>query len=313
MIIYPCDVNDLIQIKNLIMVIGKFDCIHIGHQTIINRCVCLANKSGGSSAVLTFDPHPNNITQCGKPVKLIVNKLEKITLIRKLGVSYLFVLKFNKQLMNMSHDTFIKEILVKKFSVKGVITGNDFCFGKNRIGDHSFLEKMSSKYHFIYESINRVTDKIIDVSSSKIRYLLSKGMVRKTASILGRYYYISGKVRHGKMMARTIGFKTANIMLETKYLYPLNGVYLVKVIINSMKSNYFGVANIGLRPTGANNNTMLLEVHIIGLDKNIYEKYIKVEFLRFIRPERKFNNYNSLKNQIKKDVANSMFVLDNMN
>ena len=150
----------------------------------------------------------------------------------------------------------------------------------------------------------------IEVSSSKIRDLLSKGMVETASKILGKNYFIAGKVIYGKKLARTLGFKTANIKLDQDYIYPLNGVYLVNIIIEDSNISYFGVANIGTKPTVSNDKTIILEVHIFEFDEDIYEKNIKVEFISFLRPERNLKDLEKLKYQIKKDISDAKYIIE---
>ena len=135
-------------------------------------------------------------------------------------------------------------------------------------------------------------------------------MVETASKILGKNYFIAGKVIYGKKLARTLGFKTANIKLDQDYIYPLNGVYLVNIIIEDSNISYFGVANIGTKPTVSNDKTIILEVHIFEFDEDIYEKNIKVEFISFLRPERNLKDLEKLKYQIKKDISDAKYIIE---
>ena len=345
MIIHQININTSLDIKNLILAIGNFDGIHIGHQTIIQKCLDIANQKNLVTGILTFYPHPRQLITGNSQINMIFDYNQKIKELRKLNISHLFFLEFTKELKNMDHDTFIKEILVKKLQIKGVVTGCNFLFGKNRLGNCKVLKKAANKYQFIYDIVAKSTDTSMDISSTRIRYLLSKGMVEQASEILGRKYYITNQVIYGRMLGRTFGFKTANIQLKKDYLYPLHGVYLVKITIKDIQ--YFGIANIGLRPTIENNNflkqikklrqilynnfiikyftvfqrltkykqltsleqPLILETHIFKFNDDIYKENIKVEFLNFIRPERKFKNCQDLKYQITKDIKDCLYIL----
>jgi riboflavin kinase / FMN adenylyltransferase len=310
MIVHNCNINSNIGLNDLILAIGNFDGVHLGHQKIINQCIDLAKKHNLTPAVLTFHPHTSQFTHEDEKKKLIYNNVQKISLIRSLNIAHLFILEFNNQVMNIPHDKFVEDILIKMFKVKGIITGYNFFFGKNRLGNTDFLKNTSKQYGFIYNVVDKFDKDFIEVSSSKIRNLLSKGMIETANKILGQRYSITGNVIYGKKLARTLGFKTANIKLDQDYIYPLNGVYLVSVTIEDNKHiSYFSIANIGIKPTVLNDETITLEVHIFEFDDDIYDKNIKVEFISFLRPERNMKNLDKLKNQIKKDIRDAKYII----
>lgn len=310
MIVHNCNISSNINIDNLVLAIGNFDGIHLGHQKIINQCVDLAKKHNFTPAILTFEPHPSQLTNIGQKKKLIYNNAQKIAIIKDLNIVHLFIFEFNNQIMNMPHNKFVEDILIKMFKVKGIVTGYNFFFGKNRLGDTKFLKTISKQNGFTYDAVDKFNKDFIEVSSSKIRDLLSKGMVETASKILGKNYFIAGKVIYGKKLARTLGFKTANIKLDQDYIYPLNGVYLVNIIIEDSNISYFGVANIGTKPTVSNDKTIILEVHIFEFDEDIYEKNIKVEFISFLRPERNLKDLEKLKYQIKKDISDAKYIIE---
>ena len=311
MITHNCNANSTISISNLILAIGKFDGLHIGHQLVIKECVTLSKKYDLIPAVLTFHPYPHEIIykRCQEK-KNIYNSAQKINLIKDLGILHLFVFEFNHQLMNMSHIAFVHDILIKMFKVKAVVTGYNFFFGKNQLGDTSFLTKASKELKFKYKVISQLKQDHIEVSSSKVRDLLSKGMLETANRILGREYHIMSKIIYGKKLARILGFKTANIKLDQEYIYPLSGVYLVRIIIeNQTDIKYFGVANIGIKPTIFNDTIVDLEVHVFKFEKNIYNKNIRVDFISFLRPERNLKDLGKLKFQVIKDISDAQYII----
>jgi riboflavin kinase/FMN adenylyltransferase len=310
MIVHNCNIDSNIGFNDLILAIGNFDGVHLGHQKIINRCIDLAKTHNLTPAVLTFHPHPSQFINSDEKKKLIYNNVQKISLIRDLNIAHLFILQFNNQVMNIPHDKFVEDILIKMFKVKGIISGYNFFFGKNRLGNTDFLKTTSKQYGFIYNVVDKFDKDFIEVSSSKIRNLLSNGMIETANKILGQRYFITGNVMYGKKLARTLGFHTANIKLDQDYIYPLNGVYLVKVIIEDIQYNsYFGVANIGIKPTVLNDKTITLETHIFEFNDDIYGKNITIEFISFLRPERNLKNLDKLKNQIKKDISDAKYII----
>lgn len=305
-----CNINSKIELKNLALAIGNFDGVHLGHQKIILQCVKLAKDNNLTPAILTFDPHPSNITNSKIKKKLIFDNVEKIELLKNFDIECLFIFQFDHELMNMSHYDFVEKILINKFDVQGIVTGYNFHFGKGRLGNVDFLSESSSKYGFFYEVIDKYKKEFIEVSSSKLRGLIAKGMVETARKILGKYYFISGSVNYGKKLAGKLGYKTANIKLIKDLVYPLNGVYLVRVIVkDEIDNEYYGVANIGVKPTLFQDNNRMLEVHIFEFDQDIYEKDIKVEFISFLRPERQFSIVGELQSQIKRDINFAKYLL----
>jgi riboflavin kinase/FMN adenylyltransferase len=294
--------------KNLLLAIGNFDGVHLGHQKVISECIDIATQHGFTPAVLTFDPHTYKVAKPNASKKLICSNKKKIELFKASSLSHVFILKFDEAIMRLTHEEFVTKILVEKFNVKAVVTGYNFCFGNKRSGNIKFLKRSAKDNAFLYSAVEKFTQNNIDVSSSKIRELFSMGMIETANEMLGRAYEISGEVIGGKKLARTLGFKTANLALDNGYVYPLNGVYLVHVTTSS-KEKFYGIVNIGVMPTVTKENKLSLEVLIFDFDQDIYEQEINVEFLRFIRPERTFESVQKLKCQIKKDVIDAKYLL----
>ena len=295
--------------KDLILAVGNFDGVHLGHQKVINSCINIGKHSGFIPAVLTFDPHPNSIVNSKNGKRLIYNNNQKLEILKTFPIYYLFIINFNENLMRLSCDEFVEEILIKKFGVKAVVTGHNFHFGYKKLGDVNVLNDASKEHGFSYYSIEECKQNGIEISSSKIRELLSRGMIETTNELLGRKYAICGNVIYGKKLAETLGFKTANILLDEQYIYPLKGVYLVQVIILGEEQKFYGVANIGIRPTVTDKKRLSLEIHIFDFEKDIYKRDIEVEFLHFIRPERNLGSIENLKMQVKKDIKDARYLL----
>ena len=288
------------KIKDLCLCIGNFDGIHLGHQILIKKIINNAKSSNFKSAVMTFVPHPKIYFNRTNDNFNIVTNDNKKKFLKLLGVENYIEYKFNKTLSSLNAKSFIEKILVKQLHIKKIVVGKDFRFGKNRAGDTTLLKKLSRKFGYKLSIIGDVKSKKTNTkfSSSAIRRNIHQGLFEKVSQALGRNWFMEGKIIKGNQKARLINFPTAN-MKPGNHILPKKGVYCVNV---KFRGNFYkGVANFGERPT-VNGVNLLLETHIFEFNKNIYGKELTVEFLTFIRPEKKFKDFKSLTNQIKKDV-----------
>jgi riboflavin kinase/FMN adenylyltransferase len=286
------------KIKSSVIAIGNFDGLHLGHQKVLNQARLKAKKNKSFFGVVTFEPVP--VMFFNKKIKNHrINSLnQKINSFKNLKINFLVIIKFNKKFSKMNYKNFIYKIIHQKLNSKFIFISKNFRFGKNREGDVSKLINNESTYSYktCVEKPLKKYDKVL--SSSTIREEISKGNIEKVNRLLGRKWCIEGNVIKGEKRGRKIGFPTCNIKLND-YALPKLGVYAVKIEVNKMSR--MGIANIGYRPTFKGKN-LLLEVNIFGLKANLYNKKIKVNFIKFIRSEKKFNNIDQLKVQIKKDI-----------
>ena len=279
-----------------IIAIGNFDGIHLGHQAIFKEMEKEKNSINGQTAVLTFEPHPLKFLAPEKDILLLTPFHEKIELIEKSGIDTAICIPFNKEFSSIPAEEFIENILHDNLKISSIFAGEDFKFGKDKKGSYGMLKQYSEKYGF---KVNLVKTKSLDnitVSSTNIRKFLLLGNIEIANKLLGRPYSIRGKVIHGKGLKMEIPTATLEPHHE---LTPGQGVYAARVEINEKK--YPGAANIGLtypyqtyKPT--------IEIHILNFHETIYHKFIKVEFLKFIREEKVFTSQNELVAQIKKDI-----------
>ena len=285
--------------KNSVIAIGNFDGIHIGHQKVISQAIQKAKKNHLPFGIITFEPLP--VMFFNQKIKNHrINSLEqKKEHLKKLKLDFLIIIKFNKLFSSLSAEQFIKKIIYQKLNTKYVYVSKNFRFGKNRLGSIKTLKSKEKNYS--YKTIITHPFKISNqtISSTLIRKKISKGNLKSANNLLKRPWCIRGKVIKGKRRGRKIGFPTCNIRLFN-YVIPKLGVYLVKVKNNNFNKN--GIANIGFRPT-FNGQNLLLEVNIFGINKNLYNKELNINFIKFIRPEKKFKNLEELKKQIKVDIA----------
>ena len=287
------------RFKNSVIAIGNFDGLHLGHQKVLKNALSKAKKHNLKLGVITFEPVPVMFFN-KKIINHRINCLsQKIENLKKMNIDFLNIIKFNKKFSNLTSDQFIKNILYKHLGCKFIFVSKNFRFGKNREGNVYKLK--DNEDTFFYKTIvaNPIKKNRRVLSSSIIRDLIVKGNVDIVNKFLGKPWSIRGKVIKGFKRGRKIGFPTCNIK-PTGYILPRLGVYSVQVNIGKIKKN--GIANIGYRPT-FRGKSLLLEVNIFGFKGNLYKKTIEINFIKFIRTEKKFKNMRALKIQIKKDIT----------
>ena len=286
--------------KNSIILIGNFDGLHLGHQKLFKLAKKYKKKYLSKIGVLTFEPMPKMFFNSSLKNFRLSNLNQKIENLSKLNVDFVIIKQFNRKFSKTKSISFIKETLGKKLNPKFIFVSNNFRFGNKREGNVEQLieyEKLC-KYKIIKPQPLSIKKQII--SSSLIRKYLQNGKLNDANKLLKRNWSIDGKVQKGRQVGKKIGFPTANIDIKD-YILAKPGVYAVKA--RKMKnSNYIkGIANLGYRPT-FNGKKILLEVHLFNFSGNLYNKYLSIEFLRFIRAEKKFKNIDQLKKQINTDL-----------
>lgn len=296
-----------VTLNNLVVTIGIFDGVHIGHQRILHKVVERANMINGKSLVITLWPHPKMVLSPNSgPVSFLSTPEEKYELIEKAGIDAILVISFTHEFARISSSRFIHEIMMNELSAKEVIIGYNHHFGKNREGNYMKLKEASKKYNFTALQVDPVNVEKYRVSSSAIRKQIIEGNIKIANRMLGYPYYISGKIIKGTQLGKELTYPTANIDISASMkLLPGNGVYAVT--IKYQNQIYKGMANVGIRPTVNNSCKRNLEVHIFNFSKNIYKEEITIQFLEKIRDEKKFENIQLLKKQLdldKKQVLN---------
>ncbi len=286
--------------KNSIILIGNFDGVHKGHQKLFLLAKKYKKKYSSKVGVLTFEPMPKMFFNKNLDNFRISSLQQKIDNLKDLNVDFLILKKFDRKFSKIKSIKFIKEILGKKLKPKFIFVSNNFRFGNKREGNVRQLIKFEKICGYkVVKPQPLLTNKKI-ASSSLVRKFLQTGKLEKANKILNRNWSIVGKVQKGKQLGKKIGFPTANIDIKD-YILACPGVYAVKVK-KYEKNNYIkGIANLGYRPT-FNGKKILLEVHLFNFSGNLYNKYLTVEFKKFIRKEKKFKNIDQLRKQIKKDL-----------
>ena len=289
------------QHKKSIILIGNFDGLHLGHQKLFSLAKKYKKKYSLKIGVLTFEPMPKMYFNKNIKNFRISNQKQKIDLLKNFNVDFVITKKFNKEFSKTKSDDFIKKILVKKLNAKFIFVSNNFRFGNKREGNVKQLIKNESLFNYKIVKPKPLLVKRKIVSSSLIRNYLQKGKLREDNKLLNRNWSIQGNVQKGKQIGKKIGFPTANIDIKDSVL-ACPGVYAVKAKIHKSEKYLKGIANLGYRPT-FNGEKILLEVHLFNFSRNLYDKYLTVEFLKFIRKEIKFKNADQLKKQIRKDLV----------
>ena len=284
--------------SNGVLAIGNFDGIHLGHQKVIKDAKKKANKNKLPFGIMTFEPMP--VMFFNKKIKNHrINSLDqKINQFKKLKLDYLIIRKFNKKFSRLTAEKFIEKIIFKKTKCKYLYVSNNFRFGFKRKGNIRILKKFGKKFNYKNLIIKPFKKKNNLISSTLIRKKIREGKIKEANKLLNRSWTVDGKVIKGQKRGRKIGFPTCNLKMEN-YVIPRPGVYAVKVKTSDF--NKKGVANIGYRPN-FNGKRLLLETNIFGINKNLYNKVISISFKKFIRPEKKFKNFEYLKKQIKIDI-----------
>ena len=279
--------------------IGKFDGVHLGHKQILAQLTSQAKKRGLPSLVILFEPHPAEFFVPDKaPVRL--NTLAtKLQYLAEQNIDRVLCLKFNAALAAMTADEFINEILVGKLAVAHFVVGDDFRFGKGRSGTFEQLQQQGKKLGFSVE--NTITYRIDNtrVSSTEVRRALVANDFARAELLSGRAFSMIGRVMHGQALGRTIGVPTANIK-TSRYKLPLTGVYAVIATLPTGE-RVQGVANLGVRPT-VDGSKSVLEVHLFDFSDTVYGQKLNVEFISFIRQEKKFADFDQLKHAIFNDI-----------
>ncbi len=293
-------INEVEKCKRAIVAMGVFDGLHRGHLNILKALVKKAKQAKGTSVVLTFWPHPQK-------EESLYSLQHRLRLLEGLGVDICIIINFNKRFSRISAEDFIKDVLVNKIGAQHIYIGKNFRFGRHALGNYNLLRKAAKIYKFKIKkfSIIRINNK--PISSTAIRKLIRKGNLESSEKLLGRRVSVLGSVIKGSSLGRRIGFPTANINPHHEVI-PAPGIYAVKIIFSG--KIYDGACYIGRRPTiYASNKRLVIEAHIFDFHKDIYGEFLEIQFIKFIRPDKKFASIEDLAHQIKKDIISCRKIL----
>jgi riboflavin kinase/FMN adenylyltransferase len=297
-------ISDLCNLPGpLFLAIGVFDGVHLGHQAVISTSAKHAKDAGGTSVVVTFDPHPAKVLRPNDAPHLLTATQHKIALIRDLGVAHLLVLHFDRTFASTAPEEFVRQLVINSRPLQEICVGHEWSFGKGRAGNLALLKQLGLTHNFNVVGVEAVKLNGEVVSSTEIRKAVAEGDLVKATQMLGREYTILGTVIAGAKLGRKLGFPTANLSAHSEQ-FPPNGVYVAEARLAG--AVHRGVANLGYRPTVSSGKPeRLLELHLFDLDREIYGEEMEVRFLRYLRPEQKFENVEALKAQIARDVESA--------
>ena len=291
--------------------IGFFDGVHRGHRFLLQEIKKIAEQTDTYSAVITFRNHPGKFINPDMQLNLLSTFEEKMELLADEKLDYCFVLDFNEEIKNLTAGQFITDIIKTRLNASYLLIGYDHKFGKDR--DCGFEDYVRIGSELGIEVIKEPDYSPLGehISSSEVRRSLAKGDVNKAAGLLSYNYHIKGKVVTGHQIGRTIGFPTANIeTLDFEKMIPSEGVYVVNTLIDG--NLFYGILNIGNRPTIHKHGEKTIEVHLFDFKDNIYDKTLTVNFLHFLRGEKKMNSLEELKDQISKDKSQAIKLIYNI-
>ena len=285
--------------RGCVLTIGVFDGVHVGHRALLDRLAVLGEDFNLPSVLMMFEPQPQEVLPFLVTPARLTSIRDKLCALSGTAVDRVLCVRFDAKFARRSATTFVEDILVRGLGARHIVVGDDFRFGHAAVGDTELLREMGARHGF--EVHRRDTYRVAGdrVSSTRIRNALAIGQLDTAAELLGRRYSVSGRVRFGRRLGRTIGFPTANVALRHPVV-PLSGVFVVRVRVHDDPRSLRGVANIGVRPT-VDGQTRLLEVHLFDFDEDLYGKHVCVEFHAKLREERRFPSLEALTEQIGRD------------
>lgn len=284
--------------------VGAYDGIHRGHQQVLSTMVAMARDAGLAAGVVTFNQHPASVVRPENAPLLLTNAEQRIELFAELGIDYLYLLDFDAERSQTSDRDFVADVLVSRMAAAQVVVGSNFHFGKGRTGSVDSLRGYGEEMDFEVVGLDLFSDNdaVEPISSTTIRRALAGGDIDQVNTMLGRPFEVRGTVTRGDQRGRTIGFPTANVAFQPGFAWPAKGVYAAWAT-TSDGQRHLAAVNIGMRPTFHQHAEVpVLEAHLIDFDADLYDQTLSIEFVAFLRSERRFNGIDEISAQLKKDV-----------
>ena len=292
----------------VVLTLGNFDGVHLGHRAIVRRAVEQARRIGGQATALTFHPHPVAVIAPDRAAPLIQPVSDRLRTMRSLGIDATILQRFTPAFSRLEPAAFVEELLLPKLDLAHVVVGYNVTFGHRRAGTADTLRALGERLGFAVEVVGPVTAGEERVSSSAVRRLVGAGDVARAAALLGRPFTVRGRVIMGEQRGRTLGFPTANLHLRDRLLLPADGVYAVRVTVDDAGEELPGVLNLGIRPTfGERRRTF--EVFLLDFAGDLYGRWLRVHLIERLRGERAFAGPEALRAAIAADVARAREVL----
>ena len=294
------------RLRRVVLTLGNFDGVHLGHQAILRAAVERARASGGQAVALTFEPHPLAVLAPDRAPPIIQPLHDRLALLRDLGIDVTVLQRFTPTFAALAPDAFVTDFLMRHLELTHVVVGYNVNFGRDRAGSGETLQALGARLGFAVDVIGPVSADGEQVSSTRLREVLRAGDMRTARKLLGRPYAMRGRVVVGDRRGRTLGFPTANLHLRPGLLLPPDGVYAVGVSVDARR--HAGVLNIGVRPTfGGRRRT--IEVHLLDFSGDLYRRWLVVEAVDRLRGEVTFAGPDALRAQIATDVTRAREVL----
>lgn len=297
--------------ESVVVTTGFFDGLHKGHRQVLQTLKSISKEKSLPSCVVSFWPHPRVILGNAHQLKLLTDLPEKEALMQEFGIDYLVILTFTREFASIESESFFEDILIKRIHAAHIVVGYDHHFGKNRGLNAEGIQKLAESEHIGFTKVEAFSDYGQHASSTLIRRALENGEIEKANDLLGYAYRMRGEVKDGMKIGRTLGFPTANVYFPEDKLIPANAVYGVEIRVLGSKSeeesgedvkNYFGLMNIGYRPTISESTFRVCEVHLLKFKGDLYGKTVELRILTKLRDEFHFSSRERLKAQIKSDV-----------
>ena len=289
--------------KERAIALGNFDGVHLGHAAILRAAADLAKENGISSAALVFENEPDNFFAQKTVTRLLCDNALKEEQIRAFGIDDVLFLPFDEAFASLSPEDFVR-LLAEKFGAKALVCGFDYRFGRQASGDAALLAQLGEQAGISVKVCPAVEADGEPVSATRIRALLSAGETESAAALLGRPFTVSGRVEPGRRIGRELGFPTINLHFAPDGIIPAFGVYATRVRVDGRW--YLGVTNVGVRPTVDHSDRIDAETHLIGLNRELYGKTVRVAYYKHLRPERNFGSVAALKEAIRADVKETL-------
>ncbi|MGR6088706.1 MAG: bifunctional riboflavin kinase/FAD synthetase [Arcticibacter sp.] len=299
-------IDEFKPVNGLVVTIGTFDGVHLGHRKLLSRIVELASEKNGESLVLTFFPHPRMVLRPEEHgVELLSTTTEKVDLLRESGINHLVIHPFSRDFSEMLAGQFIQSVIVQKLQASKLVIGYDHRFGNQRTGSIRELLQSGQKLGFEVEEIPQQDIDTMAISSTRIRNALKEGRVGEAAALLGRPYSLSGIVVRGNRIGHSIGFPTANIRIPESYkLIPSEGVYVARFVFAG--KSYNSMVSIGRRPTLESHGKLSIEAHVLDFNDDLYGAVVSVYLLEKLRDNIRFQDLDALKSQLQIDRQATM-------
>ena len=303
------NIQDYFENAPSVVTVGTFDGVHLGHRKLIDKVISISKSKNLRSIILTFSPHPRIVLNNDADIKLLTTQREKNEIFGSYNIDYLLTQDFSKSFSKLSPIEFVRDILVKKLNVRHIVTGYDHHFGKDRNANSNQLLEFSKDFGYDVTKVDAFHKNKVSISSTKIRNLIIDGKINNANKFLGYQFILTGKVIGGLGRGKSLGFPTANILIDNYKIKPGNGVYYISSLLEGQNTN--GMMNVGVNPTFKDKGHSI-EIHFFDFNQNLYDKEISIRVIKKIREEKKFDSADELTTQLQMDKKKCFELITNL-